>query len=257
VTRIALVGACGHMGGHVLEAIAQDESAALAAAVEHAGHQALGREIRPGVKLGSNLAQALAAADVAIDFSTPAGTAALLAAARREPRPLVIATTGLPAETAAALREAAHQIPIVFTPNFSRGIQVLCELIELALRHLPDYEVEVLDLHHSRKVDAPSGTALRLAEVAAQARGQALDDVAVYARHGHSGPRRSAEIGIQTLRAGSSPGEHTVFIAGPGERLELTHRAFSREGFASGAVRAARWVVSQPPGLYTMKDVLS
>jgi 4-hydroxy-tetrahydrodipicolinate reductase len=207
------------------------------------------------VRVASDLAAALERADVAIDFSTPAGTQELLAAARQRPRPLVIATTGLPPAVQAALREASGKLPIVFAPNFSLGIQVLCELVERAAQRLPGYEIELVELHHSAKVDAPSGTALRLAEVAAQARGQKLEDAAVYARRGHTGARRPGEIGIQTLRAGSSPGEHTVLIAGPGERLELTHRALSREGFATGAVRAACWVVGQPPGLYGMADI--
>jgi 4-hydroxy-tetrahydrodipicolinate reductase len=255
MTRIAVLGACGRMGQHVIDAVLVNARAELGPLIERPGHPQQGAELVAGHKVETDLADALTRCDALIDFSSPAGTLALLEAARAQPRALVIATTGLAADAKEAIASAARAMPVVFAPNFSRGIQVLCELIEHAVRRLPSYEIEVLELHHSAKVDAPSGTALRLAEVAAKARDRALDEVAVYTRQGHTGARAPDAIGLQTLRVGSSPGEHTVFIGGPGERIELTHRALSRDGFASGAVAAACWAAGRAPGLYGMADV--
>jgi 4-hydroxy-tetrahydrodipicolinate reductase len=169
----------------------------------------------------------------------------------------VIGTTGFSEAERERLARAARSAPLVMAPNFSLGVHVLLELVSEAARRLPDYEIEVLELHDSRKIDAPSGTALRLGEAAAAARGRRLPDLAVYHREGETGARDPAAIGMQALRAGDSVGEHTVFLAGPGERLELTHRALSRNNFAAGAVRAAAWVHGRPPGLYTMREVLA
>lgn len=253
--RVGVNGATGRMGVQVRAAVALDPEAKLASALERPGHPELGKEIEPGVSLVDDPDAALAACDVMIDFSLPPASLALVAAATGRARPLVIATTGFSTAELAQIGAAAKRIPIVLAPNFSLGIQVLTELVELAAKRLADYDLEVLELHHSAKVDAPSGTALRLAEAAAEARGQKLSDRAVFARQGHTGARRIGTIGMQTLRAGSSPGEHTVFLGGPGERIELTHRAFSREGFAVGALRAAHWLVGKQPGLYTLRDM--
>jgi len=169
----------------------------------------------------------------------------------------VIATTGFDDDGLAWIRSTAEQVPVVMAPNFSLGINVLVDLVAEAVRRLPGYDIEVLELHHNRKVDAPSGTALRLGEAAAAARDARLSERAVFHREGLTGAREPGTIGMQTLRGGDSPGEHTVFIAGPGERLELTHRALSRENFAAGAVRAAKWLTGRGPGLYAMSDVLA
>ena len=244
------------MGAHVRDAVAADPNAELGAAIERPGHPDLGKAIAPGVALTDSVESALAVCDVTIDFSLPPSSIALVELAAKRAHPVVIATTGFSPEQLAQIRAAATRAPLVLAPNFSLGIQVLVELVELAARRLADYDLEVLELHHSAKVDAPSGTALRLAEAAATARGEKLDEQAVFARHGHTGPRRRGSIGLQTLRAGSSPGEHTVFIGGPGERIELTHRAQSRECFAAGALRAALWLAGRPNGLYSMADVL-
>lgn len=260
--RVAVHGAGGRMGRHVIDAVLADRDTTLVAAVDRADHPALGRAVadarsgRAAVPLSADVQSALSASDVVIDFSLPAPTIALLEAAAPRKVPVVIATTGFDATQRHAIDVASAHAPIVLSPSYSLGIAVLLDLVHRAARALPDYEIEVLELHHSEKVDAPSGTALRLAEEAASARGQALGEVAVYHREGHTGPRGKGSIGMQTLRAGSSPGEHTVFLAGQGERLELTHRAQSREGFATGAVRAAKWLVGRAPGLYTMRDVL-
>jgi 4-hydroxy-tetrahydrodipicolinate reductase len=194
--------------------------------------------------------------DVAIDFTVPAATLALVGEAAARGVALVIGTTGLDERGQQRVREASERVPIVQEANFALGVHVMIDLVAEAARRLADYDLEVLELHHARKLDAPSGTALRLAETAASARGVRLADVAVYHREGETGARSRGSIGLQSLRAGDSVGEHTVLLAGPGERLEIAHRALSRENFATGAVRAAAWVPGRPPGLYRMRDVL-
>jgi 4-hydroxy-tetrahydrodipicolinate reductase len=168
----------------------------------------------------------------------------------------VLGTTGLEAAAEARIARAAQRLAIVRTANFSIGATVLLELVAEAARRLVGYEIDVLEMHHDQKKDAPSGTAIGLASAAAEARGQELQQAAVYARHGITGVRDPKAIGLQALRLGDSVGEHTVYFAGPGERLELSHRALSRENFAAGALRAARWLVGRAPGLYVMRDVL-
>ena len=253
---VLVTGAGGRMGGHVLRALEGTAGMRAAAALERPGHPDLGREISPGVKLSAELEPALDSAQVAIDFSVPESTLALVDAAASKSVPLVLATTGFRSEDMRRIQQAARRIPIVMAANFSLGINVLLDLVAEAARRLEGYEIEVLELHHSQKLDAPSGTALALARVAAEARGQDLEQTVVYQREGQIGERAPEAIGIQALRAGDSVGEHTVYLAGPGERVELSHRALSRDNFAVGAVRAARWVVGRPPGLYAMSDVI-
>lgn len=253
---VCVIGAGGRMGAHVLRAVEADDELSVGGALDRAGHPDLGKEVSPGVALCADPATALEACRVTIDFSTPEATLAALREATPRGVASVIATTGFDAEALVEVAEAAKRAPIVMAANYSLGINALLALVEQAARALPDYEIEVLEMHHSGKVDAPSGTALRLAEAAASARGLVLDDVARYHREGHTGPRPPDEIGLQTLRGGDVVGEHTVFLLGPGERLELTHRALSRENFAAGAVRAARWVTGRANGLYEMSDVL-
>jgi 4-hydroxy-tetrahydrodipicolinate reductase len=201
--------------------------------------------------------EAIASADVVIDFSLPAAFDALLDAAVRYSRPLVIATTGLSSAQRQRIDEVAKTLPVVAAPNYSTGVAVLYHLAEQASALLADFDLEVMEMHHRRKIDAPSGTAIGLAEAAARGRKQDFREHAVYGREGHPGARTSEEIGIMTLRGGDVIGEHTLYLAGEGERLELTHRSGNRELFARGALRAARWVAKQPPGRrYNMKDVL-
>jgi 4-hydroxy-tetrahydrodipicolinate reductase len=244
------------MGEQVRRALGSAPGLRLAAALEAPGHPRVGKEIAPGVALSDRPEAALADVDVAIDFTAPAATLALAREAAARGTALVIGTTGFDERGLARIREAAARVPIVMEANFALGVHVLMDLVAEAARRLADYDLEVLELHHARKVDAPSGTALRLAEAAAAARGIALRDAAVYHREGQTGPRRPGAIGLQSVRAGDSVGEHTVYLAGPGERLELAHRALSRENFAVGAVRAATWVVGKSAGLYGMRDVL-
>lgn len=257
MTRVLVVGAGGRMGESLVRALAGSSDLKLGAALEHATHSRLGAELAPGVKLGSDPRAACAQAEVAIDFSSPSSTLALLEAAEARGLPLVIGTTGLKTDGEASIARAAKRIAIVRAANFSIGVTVLLELVAEAARKLEGYQIDVLEMHHDQKLDAPSGTALALARSAAEARGQKLDDVAVYAREGITGKRDPKTIGLQSLRLADTIGEHTVYFAAAGERVELAHRASSRENFTAGALRAARWLVGRAPGLYSMRDVLA
>jgi 4-hydroxy-tetrahydrodipicolinate reductase len=254
---ILVCGAAGRMGAHVLRAVERAPDLAVVAAVERAGHPRLGQDVASGVKLTAELQSALDLARVAIDFSIAEGTLELVEGAVQKSLALVIGTTGFDADGLTRIREAGKRIPIVMAPNFSLGINVLIDLVSQAARRLVGYEIEVLEMHHSQKMDAPSGTALRLARAAAEARGRELKDDAVYHREGQTGARPPEAIGMQTLRAGDSVGEHTVYLAGRGERIELSHRALSRDNFAAGAAHAAAWIAERAPGLYSMSDVLA
>jgi len=261
--RVAVAGASGRMGRALLEAAASTPGVELAAALDVAGSPCAGRDAAElasaaaGVRVGTDAAAALRSADVLVDFTRPQGTLAHLAACRAAKRAIVIGTTGFDAAQLAAIREAASEIPIVMAPNMSVGVNVALKLVEIATRALgPDYDVEVFEVHHKLKVDAPSGTALKLGEVAAAARGTTLEKAGVFARHGTTGERKPGSIGFSVARAGDVVGDHTVFFAGPGERVEITHRSTSRANFAQGAMRAAKFVAGKPPGLYDMRDVL-
>jgi 4-hydroxy-tetrahydrodipicolinate reductase len=256
MSRVLVVGAAGRMGQNLIRLLASHPSLRLGAALDHATHPQLGHEVAPGVKLTADARAACAAADVAVDFSTPASTRALLDAAESVGLPLVIGTTGIDRDGEARIERAAQRLPIVRAANFSIGVALLLDLVAQAAQRLTGYEIDVLEMHHDQKVDAPSGTALALARAAANARGQDLQHTAVYAREGLPGKRKPDEIGLQSLRLGDSIGEHTVYFGGPGERVELSHRALSRENFAAGALRASAWLVGKPPGLYGIRDVL-
>lgn len=249
--RVAIAGASGRMGRALLEAATATEGVTLASALD----------IAPGswgrMEVGTDVAGALRAADVLVDFTRPEGTLTHLRACREAGRGLVIGTTGFDAAQLAEIRAAASRIPIVMAPNMSVGVNVSLKLVELAARALgPDYDVEVFEMHHKLKVDAPSGTALKLGEVAAAARGATLERDGVFARHGATGERKAGSIGFSVARGGDMVGDHTVFFAGPGERIEITHRASSRNTYAQGAMRAAKFLLGKAPGLYDMQDVL-
>lgn len=255
--RVACVGALGRMGERVRAAVADADDAQLAGALESAGHAGLGTEVAPGVRVVDDAAKAFANTAVAIDFSIPRATCAALQSAADAGVAYVCGTTGFSAAERAELDAAATRIPIVWAPNFSVAVIVLAHLVGDAARLLgPDFDAEIVELHHAAKRDAPSGTALRLAEAIAQARGQDLGKVIVATREGDVGARPPGSIGVQSLRGGDNPGEHSVFFLGRGERLELVHRAATRDHFAAGALRAARWLRDRKPGLYTMEEVL-
>jgi len=255
--RLCVLGAGGKMGRMVLELAADRAGVEIASALDADGAPAVGTEVSPGVMATSDLVAGLRAADVYIDFTVPAATVAAANAAAKLGVSAVIGTTGLTDSDRAAIDALATRSPVVFAPNFSLGVNVLFNLAEIAARALgADFDLEVVEMHHKHKRDAPSGTAIALAEALARGRGQNLSDVARYQRAGDVGPRPDGEIGVFAVRGGAIPGEHTAFLIGDSERIEITHRAASREIFAAGALTAATWVHGKPAGLYGMKDVL-
>jgi 4-hydroxy-tetrahydrodipicolinate reductase len=254
--KIAIAGAAGRMGQMLIREIARTEGASLAGAVEHSGSNALGSETG-GVKIVADPAAALATAGVLIDFTVPAATVAHARVCAEKGVSMVIGTTGLDPEQTKAIHEAAKKVPILWAANMSLGVNILLALVEKTASMLdPSYDIEVLEMHHRHKIDAPSGTALALGKAAAAGRKVKIEDVWRKSRDGHTGARPAGEIGFATLRGGEEVGVHTVMFAAAGERLELSHRSFSRETYASGAVRAALWLKGKKPGLYGMKDVL-
>ncbi|HVG01520.1 MAG TPA: 4-hydroxy-tetrahydrodipicolinate reductase, partial [Nitrospira sp.] len=237
----------------------------LTGAVESKGHHAIGEDAgevagcgRTNILITDDLSPLLQEGEVVIDFTIPSATLAHLDIAAQHQRAVVVGTTGLSPLELEHLRRFSQRIPCVFSPNMSVGVNVMYKVIAEMARTLgEDYDIEVIEAHHRLKKDAPSGTALKLAEVLASAVDRDLGQVGVYARHGLIGERKRGDIGIQTIRAGDIVGDHTVMFGTMGERIELTHRASSRDTFARGALRAAQWIVKQPPGLYDMLDVLN
>jgi 4-hydroxy-tetrahydrodipicolinate reductase len=255
--RVAIAGALGRMGQHVRAALADEPSLRLAAALEAPGHPGVGTDLGAGVVVLDDAKRALEGCDVAIDFSVPLATLALARVAADAGVALVTGTTGFSESQRAELAALARRIPVISAPNFSIAVNVLFWLAREAARRLgPGYDAEILELHHATKRDAPSGTALRLAEAVAEGRGVALGPHLVLTREGDTGARPGGAIAVQTLRGGDNPGEHVLMLIGRGERLELAHRAFTREHFARGAVRAAAWLIGRSPGLHRFEDVL-
>jgi 4-hydroxy-tetrahydrodipicolinate reductase len=261
--RIAIAGVSGRMGRTLIEAVAQADDAILAAALDVSGSACLGKDAGEligaacGIRIGDDIDAALAQADCLIDFTRPEGSLQHLEVCRRRGVHMVIGTTGFTAEGKQAIQSAAQQIPIVFAPNMAVGVNLVFRLLDVAARALNEgYDVEVIEAHHRHKVDAPSGTALRMGEVVAAALGRELSECAVYGREGHTGERPAAQIGFATVRGGDIVGDHTVLFAGPGERVEISHKAASRMPYAMGALRAARYMRNRASGLYDMQDVL-
>jgi len=264
-TAIALHGAAGRMGRSLIEVISTDSEAELVAAVERAGQSAIGQDagtlvgtIKPlGVPVTDDLRAAIERSQVIIDFSSPEASMGVIARCVAGKRAAVIGTTGLDAACHEAIDALARVAPVVVAPNFSIGVNVLVALAGYAAQMLGEqFDIEIIEMHHKNKVDAPSGTAVRLTEVVARARGLDPEWATVMGRSGRPGPRPPSEIGVHALRGGDVIGDHTLVLAGPGERIELTHRAHERQIFARGAVRAAHWVATQAPGRYDMSDVL-
>ena len=261
--RVAVAGAGGRMGRMLIEAVLAAPDLRLAGALDVAGAPVLGQDAgafagrATGVAVTDDFGAALGAADVLIDFTRPEGTLAHLEACRERGVRMVIGTTGFAPPERERIAAAAAGLAIVLAPNMSVGVNVMLKLVEQAARALGDgYDLEVLELHHRHKVDAPSGTALALGEALARARGVDLTQVGVFARHGHTGERAAGSIGFATLRGGDAVGDHTVLYCGAGERVEISHRSSSRANYAAGSLRAARFVASRTSGLYGMADVL-
>jgi len=261
--RIAIAGACGRMGHMLIEAVRASDDCQLAGALDLPSSPAIGNDAcaflghASGVPVTADLAVGLAQAQFLIDFTRPEGTMAHLAACRTRGVALVIGTTGFSDSQKQAIAQAARDIPIVMAPNMSVGVNVTLKLLQMAAQALATgYDIEIIEAHHRHKVDAPSGTALKMGEVVAAAAGRDLADVAQYTRHGHTGERSSKEIGFSVIRGGDIVGDHTVLFAGTGERIEITHKSSSRATYAQGALRAAKFLMSRPNGLFDMQDVL-
>ncbi len=260
--KIAIAGASGRMGQMLIEATLGQPDLTLTVALDRADSPTLGRDCgeslgRPtGVRVSADLA-ALADADVLIDFTRPEATLQHVEACSKQGVKMVIGTTGIDESGKHAIRAAAQHIGIVFAPNMSVGVNATFKLVEMAARMLGEsYDIEIIEAHHRHKVDAPSGTALKMGEIVAAELGRPLSDLAVYAREGHTGERRPGSIGFATIRGGDIVGDHTVLFAGAGERIEITHRSGSRQSYATGSLRAARFLGSKSAGLYDMFDVL-
>lgn len=260
--RIAIAGANGRMGRMLIEAVLASPDLELTVALGHEGSSSIGRDAteflgrQSGVTITANL-DAVSGADCLIDFTRPQATLAHLDACVQHGVKLVIGTTGFDEAGKAAIAAAAEKVGVVFAPNMSVGVNVTLKLLDIAARILKDdYDVEVFDLHHKHKVDAPSGTALAMGETVADAWGKPLSDIATWARHGETGARQAGTIGFSAARGGDVVGDHTVFFCGPGERIEVTHRSSSRATYAEGSLRAARYLAGQPAGLFDMQAVL-
>jgi 4-hydroxy-tetrahydrodipicolinate reductase len=254
--KVLVVGAMGRMGERVRAAISEAPQLEIGAALEARGHPSLGSAIGRAIKITDDPKAALDGCDVAIDFTTPAATLQVMRAAAESGVAYVCGTTGFSDPERAEIGDLAARIPIVHAPNFSVSVNILAWLTREAARKLGSgYDAELVEIHHSEKRDAPSGTSLHLAEAVAAGRGQQLKDHLVLERAGNIGKRPEDVIGIQTLRGGDVAGDHTVMFIGQGERLELVHRSSTRDHYARGAVRAAEWLAGRDPGLYPIQRV--
>jgi len=262
--KAVVTGAGGKMGGRIISLIQATDDIELVGAVEQSGHPAVGKDAYEnlglghcGVTISTNLTDCIAQGDVVIDFTAPKASLRHLEMAAVHSTAMVIGSTGFSAEELKKASEFCVHLSCVLSPNMSVGVNVMFKVLAYVAGILgDDYDVEIMEAHHHLKKDAPSGTAMKMAEVVATSLGRDLDKVGVFSRHGIIGERTKTEIGVQTLRAGDIVGDHTVMFGGSGERLEFIHRAHSRDNFAQGAIRAAKWVAGKKPGLYDMQDVL-
>lgn len=262
--NIAIVGAGGRMGRTLLEACAETDNMQVSVATERQGSSLIGVDAgelvglaKSGVTISDSLESANNDFDLLIDFTQPEPTLDHLAWCVAHKKAIIIGTTGFSDTEKAAITDAATHISVVFAANFSVGVNLSFKLLEMAAKVMgDDVDIEIIEAHHRYKVDAPSGTALAMGEVIANTLGRDLEKCAVYGRQGHTGERKRQTIGFETIRAGDIVGEHTVYFAGIGERIEITHKASNRMTFAKGAVRAATWLSTQQNGLFTMQNVL-
>ena len=260
--RIAIAGASGRMGRMLIEAVTQSSDLKLTVALDQHGSPMLGQDASAflgtlsGVLITDQLS-ALSQADCLIDFTRPEGSLLHLQACVEHRVNMVIGTTGFDDAGKAAITKASESIAVVFAPNMSVGVNATLTLLDMAARILNSgYDVEVFEAHHKHKVDAPSGTALKMGEVIADAWGKPLDEIATWTRHGHTGPRETGTIGFSVVRGGDIVGDHTVYFCGTGERIEITHKSSSRAGYAEGSLRAARFLAAKQTGLFDMQTVL-
>ncbi|RSZ59470.1 4-hydroxy-tetrahydrodipicolinate reductase [Massilia atriviolacea] len=257
--KIAVAGADGRMGRMLVDAVDAAPDAVLAGALGLAGTPAIGQQVgQSGIRIDADLATGLAGAEYLIDFTRPEGTLQHLAYCAEHGIKLIIGTTGFDDAGKAAIAAAAEKTAIMFAPNMSVGVNVTLKLLELAAKSFAEgYDIEIIEAHHRHKVDAPSGTALKMGEVIADALGRDLKECAVYGREGVTGERDPSTIGFATIRGGDIIGDHTVLFAGTGERIEISHKSSSRASYATGALRACRFLADKATGLYDMQDVLA
>ena len=262
--RVSVMGSAGRMGQRIIYYLSRDEGIKIVGAKEVERHPSLGIDAgiiagvgEIGVPITSDIAESSLGADVIVDFSSPKSTLLNASYASGEGKSMVIGTTGFTEKEESELRRLCQGFPCVVSANMSIGVNVMIEATRILARALGDeYDVEIFEAHHKHKVDSPSGTALMIGQAASEGLGRDFQEVARFERHGRVGERKPHEIGIQSLRGGDVVGEHTVMFLGDGERIELTHRAFSRDNFAKGVLRAVKWIYGKQPGVYTMKDVL-
>ncbi len=256
IIRISIAGAAGRMGKAVIAETVKNPDIELVGLYERAGHDSVGEQVG-GVRISDSIEKASRSADVIVDFTSPEATLSHARYCSGTGKAMVIGTTGFTTSQRDELIDMAASFPCVVAPNMSIGVNLLEQIVSTASRKLgEDFDIEVVETHHRAKEDCPSGTALTLARTAAEARNETLEEVAIYNRKGSNNKRGKNEIGIQSVRGGDTPGDHTVFFLGRGERVELSHRAHTREIFAAGAARAVRWVHGKPAGIYGMKEVL-
>ena len=251
--KVIVCGALGKMGRTVIEEIAGDKDLKLIGAIEAPGNAGLGSSLG-GVVVSADLPKALSSCDVMVDFTNAAAALEHIAQSAAAGKAAVIGTTGFSSDELAAAKKAAEKIPLIISPNMSAGVNLMFKIVEDVARALPDFDAEIMEIHHNKKKDAPSGTAVRLAEAIGRRRSSSR---LVHGREGIVGARKPDEIGMHSLRGGDVVGEHTVIFAGEGERFELTHRAHSRRTLARGTLRAIHFIYGKKPGLYTMMDVLN
>ncbi len=262
--KLTVCGATGRMGSRIIALSKEYDNLKLVGAVEASNNPKLGLDAglvagigEIGVKITDDIKKVIKDTDIVIHFTNPEATLSHLEIVKKNKKAMVIGTTGFNNEQLSQISKAAEKIPIVFSPNMSVGVNLLFKVLKDVARILgDDYDIEIVEAHHRMKKDAPSGTAIKMGKVIAEALGRNFDEVAVYARQGIIGERNKKEIGIQTVRAGDIVGEHTVIFGGLGERIEITHKASSRDTFARGAIKAAIWLYGKPAGLYDMGDVL-
>ncbi|MDE0013807.1 MAG: 4-hydroxy-tetrahydrodipicolinate reductase [Candidatus Poribacteria bacterium] len=262
--RVAITGICGRMGRCITQGISQQADMKLVGAVQYPGHPQIGHDAgivagvdEIGVTVTGELADVLESADVVIEFSKPEAAVQHLRQVVDADKAIVIGTTGFSPNELATVNALASQIRCVMAPNMSLGVNVMIQALELIAKALgDDYDIETIEIHHNRKVDAPSGTALRFAETVATALGRDLAEVEIYGRHGTVGPRPEKQIGTHAIRGGDIAGDHTVLFATQDEQLSVVHRSHNREAFAKGALRAAKWVVNAPKGLHDVSEIL-
>ncbi len=254
--KLTVCGAAGRMGNRIIALASVDKEFKLVGAVESPDHNSLGKIVGDNITITSDFEHVVKNSDVIIDFTSPTATIEHINIAKKNNKPIVIGTTGLNNEQTDILKSVSKTIPVVFAPNMSIGVNLLFKLVREVSQKLSDYDIEIIESHHNQKKDSPSGTANKFAEIIAETLNRNLTKTAVYGRKGIVGARKKEEIGISSIRAGDIVGEHTIVFAGIGERIELIHRAHSRDAFVSGALYAAKWIVNKPAGIYDMQDVL-